>query len=121
MNVKAEKTRYAADYRPMSHNGTRPKPSKAKAWTGKRRFHAVYDKPKIRFERANVQPHAKMCACHACNAYRALILSLNPLRAEEFEPSEFPLYLLGKKRLPDYVHKRRMLAQTLGKSNFTIR
>lgn len=121
MNIKASTLKVPSNYRPLSFTGTWPQPSRAKAWTGKRRFHAVYDRPKIRRERAAVQPHAKTCECFACKSYRALILALNPARATEFESSTFPLYLMSLNKLPDYVHRRRMLAQTLGKSNFTIR
>lgn len=121
MNIKASTLQVPSNFRPQSFNGKRPKATRAKVWTGKRRFNAVYDRPKVRYERSETQPHAKTCECFACKSYRALILSLNPSRATEFEPSTFPLYLMSRNRLPDYVHKRRMLAQTLGKSSFTIR
>jgi len=95
--------------------------------------------PKIRrFDREDNQPHGResytvmewrkrkgiwvtvtytrFCSCKACQAYLALLWELNPARANALtehdgEPPKFQ----KPKALPEHVHVRRRLAQSIGK------
>lgn len=60
--------------------------------------------------------YTRFCSCKGCQAYLALIRELNPDRA--FKLTEFDGQLhkfMRPKALPEHVHRRRMLAQSIGK------
>lgn len=86
----------------------------------KRRFRYNPNKPKVMRFGADRQPHAKTCACHACQVYIRQIGIKNPARLEDVLPQEsaIPLYLLRKRtELEKLRADERYKRETLGKSS----
>lgn len=59
--------------------------------------------------------YTRFCTCRGCKAYLALLQSMNPERAAQLTEDDGKPIHANKKALPEHVHRRRMLAQSIGK------
>lgn len=87
----------------------------AKLTTSLRKARYLEKGSAFKTHRKDSAPHRKDCDCKVCKAYWAAIKEVvTPEVFAKRTEKEESKFFLRKKALPEHVHRRRMLAQSIG-------